>query len=351
MKKQVIAAAVAAAFAVPATAQVTVSGTLDTAVGAVTKGGSATNGQYTGFVSNTFATSGITFAGTEDLGGGLRAGFTINKQFTVSNGTATANDPTIGGQATAGVTGHSANFDVISASISGGFGSVSVGRQDIAGREGFGFGRTGNFGRTTGLSTLGDEVVNSVNYTSPTISGVTVVAATGLATGAQATTNKTTGYGISYVGGPLRVGYNYQTSDTSAGAKGKNLGIAADYNLGMARVGFIHLRGDTDTSAAGELQGNTINLNVPLGSGLEVLGSYTTLANTASTNNATNDATILQVAVTKALSKRTTVFASHTVLNNEADATFAARGTNAATSGSQTGLDPKATVIGIRHTF
>jgi hypothetical protein len=53
------------------------------------------------------------------------------------------------------------------------------------------------------------------------------------------------------------------------------------------------------------------------------------------------------VAVTKALSKRTTVYAAYTAITNQANATMSMVGTTAGTAG----LDPKATTVGISHTF
>jgi predicted porin len=333
---------------VPVAAQVTVSGTIDTGVGALDKGGSAANGSYTGMVNNSFATSGITFSGSEDLGGGMKAVFTINKQFDVNDGEGSANAPGGGNGLQGSTTSNVGNFDVISVGVSGGFGEIRLGRQDMVGREAFGIGRfTGNFGRTSGFSTHGDEIANSVMFTSPTFAGVTVALGSGLATGAQSVNEKSVGGGVRFANGPLRVGLGYQKSDISAGVTGKNYSIAADYDLGMAKIGVIRLMEDDSDATVGETKATSLNVLIPIGSGLSLVAAYHTFDNSAAADS--NDGKAAQVAVTKDLSKRTMVYAHYTKVTNEANARFSHRGvpTIAAVDGS----DNSAMVIGLRHNF
>jgi general bacterial porin, GBP family len=348
MKKHLIAAAVAATVAMPAMAQVKISGVIDTAVGNVDKGGTGTNGSFTGFINNMFGTSGITFSGSEDLGGGLKASFTINKQFTPQTGVASANDAAGGKTSGSIIEGEGANFDVATVGISGAFGSVSLGRQDMVGREAFGLGRfAGNFARTTGLSTYGDEVVNSVMYTSPAFAGVSVAVGTGLATGANSVNEKTTGYGIRFAQGKFRAGVGYQVADVSATVDAKNVSAAADYDLGMLKVGIIYLTQDADNTTAGKLKSQSFNVAIPLGSGMNIHAGYTAFDNTAAAAN--NDASAVAVALTKDLSKRTMVYAAYVSLDNEASARFNHRGVVLGASGN--GLDPQTFAIGVRHSF
>jgi general bacterial porin, GBP family len=348
MKKHLIAAAVAAAVAVPAVAQVKVSGVIDTAVGSIDKGGTGDKGSYTGFQNGLFATPGITFAGSEDLGGGLKASFTINKQFTPSTGEASSNKPGSSSSVFGEGTSNQANFDVMRVAVSGGFGEVSLGRQDMVGREAFGLGRfAGNFTRTTKLSTLGDEVGNSVMYTSPAFAGVTVAVGTGLATGANSVNEKTTGYGIRFAQGKFRAGVGYQVADVSATVDAKNVSAAADYDLGMLKVGIIYLTQDADNTTAGKLKSQSFNVAIPLGSGMNIHAGYTAFDNTAAAAN--NDASAVAVALTKDLSKRTMVYAAYVSLDNEASARFNHRGVVLGASGN--GLDPQTFAIGVRHSF
>ena len=72
MKKHLLAIAVASAVAVPAMAQVSISGRIDTSIQrAEDSAGKST----TRIDSNLLTTNEIVIAGTEDLGGGLKAGF------------------------------------------------------------------------------------------------------------------------------------------------------------------------------------------------------------------------------------------------------------------------------------
>jgi len=109
MKKHLIAAAVASAMAVPAVAQVTISGNVDTGYNsrAVKDGGVETKTTTTGF-ANRNATSTINFQATEDLGKGLKATAFINQALDATNGSLVPRD--------------------IWTSIGGGFGEVKIGR-------------------------------------------------------------------------------------------------------------------------------------------------------------------------------------------------------------------------------
>ena len=91
MKKHLIAAAVAAAVAVPAMAQnVTMDGVIDSMYGSVDRGGTAAiTGKFVGVVANVFATSQMNIRGTEDLGGGVKAGFRLSRQLGAATGTDT----------------------------------------------------------------------------------------------------------------------------------------------------------------------------------------------------------------------------------------------------------------------
>ena len=88
MKKHLIAAAVAAAVAVPAMAQnVSIYGTLEMGL-ENNKSTTATAAKTSALESHEFVSNRLGFRGEEDLGGGLKAHFRLESGLDTSNGTA-----------------------------------------------------------------------------------------------------------------------------------------------------------------------------------------------------------------------------------------------------------------------
>lgn len=116
MKKHLVAAAVATAFAGPAMAQATLSGVLDfghtdtkQTVGTTT----TKVGQSAGEGFNAWTTSRINFSATEDLGGGLKAGANVQMGLASSGSTSGSDRDTF-------------------LTLSGGFGAASIGTRETA---------------------------------------------------------------------------------------------------------------------------------------------------------------------------------------------------------------------------
>ncbi len=358
MKKHLIAAAVAAAVAVPAMAQnVTMDGVIDSMYGSVDRGGTAaTTGKFVGVVTNVFATSQMNIRGTEDLGGGVKAGFRLSRQFGAAAGT--DNGTALGTYAAAGANGPGARdsgtgWNEVSVNFSGGFGTISAGLQDIAGKEAFGYGRHGNFGRTWGaLYTMGDERAGTVNYFSPRVNGVQVVLghATGTRSGdpAALTLGKTSGVGISFEDGPVKIGYNTAKGDSGGTNTGQESALGASYNAGIATVAFSYLTHDRVKETNGKQSNTLISASAPLGGGLNLMGAWLKFKDTEVAAGTENSATGYQVALTKDLSKRTMIYAQYANLTNGAGTNYNMRGLTRATNA---GEDPSAFGIGFNHKF
>jgi predicted porin len=177
---------------------VTVSGSMDVGVGSFNT--SATpNTNRTGMQEGAFnGGSIVTISGKEDLGNGLKAGFTLQSGFNAANGAVTN-----GGNSPA-TTYSAANQTVFNrqtnVSLSGDFGTVTAGlqfnqyiaAQTSTGLPGTPFGAFDVssiiFSGTTGSSTLdagGFFNRNSVSYVSPSVAGFTAGVQSQLGTGAE----------------------------------------------------------------------------------------------------------------------------------------------------------------------
>jgi len=335
MKKHIIAAAVAAAVAVPAMAQnVSVSGVLETGYHSTKIGGAndhTVSGAY-------FTTNEIRFSGTEDLGGGLKATFTLVDEFATSTGAQTA----------AGVV-----FEESSLQLSGNFGAVKAGRFNFASRDNSGVYRFGHeFARLSGnFRNLGSQPSNSIQYVSPSFNGLTIavansngggkaVGALGVTTAAATVANQI-GYRIAYANGPLQVAYATTSADTGAAKNNTESHLGGQYDFGSFKLGLQYSRETPTTTAAEEVTATVVNLMVPMG-GFDLHASYHAVSEeTAGT------ATLGAIAVTKDLSKRTTLYAGYIGLKNGTG-----MGTAYAVNGIGTALNNDSTIVGgVRHRF
>lgn len=289
MKKHVIAAAVAAALVTPAIAQVTVSGTLDltfhgtqklsvapssgspsASQGSAIKTTSSANGIAT---TGAFSTSVLNFAGSEDLGGGLKASFFVNQTINGNDGTLGARDRFI--------------------QLDGGFGSVKIGRYASA-ADGYGTfavqGTTntagtsdssgfdlvdGTLGRTHGLtganiSTTGFSINNGTVTTAPTTqTGRGFSQSSTSDAGSFGRQNGLIEYSTpSFNGFKATFTYANESVDrdgTDYANKGqaKQTGARLDYAAGPLAVAVAHHKRDVkDETAAGALLGYTNNGSV-----------------------------------------------------------------------------------------
>ena len=285
MKKSLIALAVlAASGAAMAQSSVTLYGVADVFVG-------STNSEIAGAGQrqNVVNTSGINgsrwgLKGAEDLGGGMKAIFTLESGFNLDNGTSAQGGQLFGRQAFVG--------------LESGFGTVSLGRQysayDALHRATNMNGDAFTFNAASGVlnvnaaplaaSSIGvsangmkdysSRVDNSIAYTSPSFSGFSgaVVYSFGENKNAPATATPVfagnvngdatdnASLHIKYANGPLLVGYAYQEEKQAAVANvAPAVGFSQDknkYNLVGATYDFgvVKLNGSYNTA-----KNNTFN--------------------------------------------------------------------------------------------
>ncbi len=314
MKKALILSAIAATVAAPAFAQssVTVYGRLNVTV----------ESQKTGTVTNKGVfnnSSRIGFKGTEDLGGGLKAGFQLESGF----------NPTTG-QAAGSFWGRQSEVN-----LSGGFGTVRLG--NFTSEAYF---ATADYvsmhNHDTGDSsdTLYAAAVSStkkVAYRTPSISGLTAELAVGEANVNGG--NRGYDFATNYDAGALHLGLGAD----KAGSK-KMVAVRGLYELGALTVGG-YLQRDTNESGAGSR--TNLRLSAAYAIGADELhlnvGKAGKVGGAAGT-----DAKQFTVGVNHNLSKRTKVYGYYTKTDNSAAAAYG--------SGA-VGQDLSAIAVGVRHNF
>lgn len=330
MQKKIIALAVAALASTAAFAQsnVTVYGVLDVSYQNIKfDGAKAQTAINSGFMSG----SRLGFRGTEDLGNGLKALFTLEYGLTVDANT--------------GV-GAGTNARQQFVGLTGGFGTAVAGRLQTTGYDFTfawlpGVSATGldayNLIGNTTLINASSRADNAVAYISPSFGGLTAAvnharlteSRNSNVTGEDGTANLAS---LSYANGPLTAGlvYSQANLDQTAGKPDvKEVAVRAAYNFGVANVGFAWQ--NRDHSAANDKDSKWgLGVTVPVGNGV-IAANY----GRASIDTANNmDHKAIALGYIHNLSKRTNAYVGYRK-----------------TSGDSAYLEHRAFAAGIRHSF
>lgn len=276
--------------------------------------------------------------GSEDLGGGLKAGFNLESGFSVANGAAQA----------AGLFARRATV-----ALSGGFGEVQIGRQftpealAVFAMDPFDAGSPAGPANT--WSTLNFRTNNGIVYTSPNLGGVT--ARLMYAPGGDMPVkgaNNDVGGSIGYANGPINIAaaFDNRTNDLNTG-KRKFLSVGGNYNFGVAKA-FFALRSQKGTTQAGtapvDARSFWVGGEIPFG------GVHTVRFAVGKVNDglATNrDATGLGLGYFYDMSKRTNFYSIIGRINNK----LAVGGYTVDNGLFNAGGDSQAITFGIRHKF
>lgn len=300
MKKSLIALAVlAASGAAFAQSTATISGSIS--VGVMDTGAAGAKSAVSTLGGGANAVNIIT---SEDLGGGLKAGFNSQMRFNAATG-----DMNSSGSG-------NALFHAANAYISGGLGTVAVGKIAEASNCAFDpWGCTGGAGVIAGAAGVSGLIAagtqgQSVSYATPTIGGFSASYQTTVSTRA----NERTVLNLGYANGPLAVQFLQSKSSAnviSNGAlgaaataatdvAGKGTSIGASYDLGVAKLAVFNAKTESDTGATtADITGYTAS--VPM-------GAVTLLAGFAKNKSAAATAdTKVGLGANYALSKRTTI--------------------------------------------
>jgi len=340
MKKALIALAVLGLTGGAAVAQssVTLFGVIDADVKYVKTGGLTVKKLDSGGLN----TSRFGVRGTEDLGGGLKAGFWLESQVDVDTGVAGGGSAFWGRRATVSLTGdfgevrlgrnktvsrlHLEDFDPTSFT---GLGSVSAVYSNLGSANGTSFGRADNLVSYSLPGNLGGFY-----------GGVDVSAGEGVGT------NKGQSVRVGYKGGPLHVSGAYaSTSNAADTSKFKLTSVGAAYDFGVIRPAFAY----TESKYLSRKQEIwTLSATAPLGQG-QLWGSYTSAKTSGETGFATvGTPKLFALGYIYNLSKRTALYTTYSELKNDGTTRFAVGGAPAATANGlkSTGFD-----VGIRHSF
>jgi len=309
MKKSLIALAALAATSAFAQSSVQVVGTFDPSFASVqTTYGNNTSVTNQLIRNNTQGTSQITFKGTEDLGGGLKASFLLENDFDAGK------DARNGAAGPAG----SSNSNLGSLggeqylNLEGGFGKIALGAPNTPtlfsqSQNPFGTKIGGGFGQINSGKVRNN---NTVMYSTPTMSGFTGHLA--MSTKTKDATNVTTtaditDIGLFYNNGPLAVMYtSYKVAATATVAEKTDNNLTAAYDLGVAKIGVAYFT--QKQTALADAKGTAVFATVPLSAQLSLLANFGQNDSALATNL---DSKISAVGLKYNFSKMTSVYARY----------------------------------------
>lgn len=332
MKKfQLAALALAAAIAVPAQAQssVTLFGVVDLSLRNVKN-----NTSQKQLGTSGLTTSRIGFRGTEDLGGGLKAHFWLEGGLNPDDGNATGQ--TWQRRSTLG--------------LQGGFGEVRMGREKNA--DGLTWEQLDPFADTgmTAISRIErgygtanliasyPRSSNMVSYYTPAMGGF--FGALHAAAGEGAAGNKHIGGRLGYNAGPLFAVFSYGTTEANASLDVKRYTFGATYDMKVVKLHGMYA--NTDAGAADQ-KNWMLGITVPVGQTV-LRASYNKMDGGGSIN--TLEARSFNLGAHYNLSRRTAIYAMYADIANTGTAFTVASG-----SPLTAGRDSSGYEFGVRHSF
>jgi predicted porin len=360
MNKKVIATAVLVCCSGGAYAQssVTIYGTADAAYVRESGGVAGTANKIT---SGAAAASRIGFRGTEDLGNGVSALFTLETGFRLDTGEVDSSGTIFNRQAFVGLKSKA--------------GTLTIGRQytpwhQALAQVGDPF-ATGYAGGSKNLfPDFGSNVrtSNTVMYSAPATMGFTAdVAYSAGEQSGDSSAGEQAGASIGYAKGPLnvRLAYNHKNSDVAPvpgvvavnRSVGRNMLLAANYDFKVVKAYFAYSKDEGFNSAPLGNTGNPFGGARPTPStdGNEILlgvsapvGSGTLLASVMRKDDKTSfnqDARSWGVGYLHPLSKRTNFYTAYGSIDNKNGAGYTVA------NNSESGTGDRAFNLGVRHNF
>lgn len=305
------------------------------------KGGAA--GSVTKVGSGVQSQSRFGFKGTEDLGGGMHAGFVLEGGIAIDTGASTQGGLLFGRTSLV--------------SLDGGFGAVQLGRfftphyiTLVAIADPF---QTGFAGDSANLmATSGTRTSNTIKYTTPKFSGLTAELAYvfGEVAGDNAA-GRQIGAAVAYANGPLKLRLGYNTKNNNAGptthlGNADNTLLATNYDFGPA-TGFLAYginKGLNSSplsasnpygsavapTASTDSRDMLIGVTVPFGANT-LIASFINKKDRTALNQGANQ---YAIGYTYGLSKRTDLYTSYAHIANKNGAGYTVGNSNESGSGN-----------------
>ena len=264
--------------------------------------------------------------GTEDLGGGMKGLFVLEGGLT----------PDTGASAVISNQGGSLFGRQSWVGLSGGFGTVGLGRQyaaydDLRGATNNVY--DSNFATTatvwgTGLQDYQDRSSNSIKYTSPDFAGFSGAVTYGFGENKTATTDAegVVAVHVKYANGPLLIGFAHQTekqvistanslfvslAPATVNSTRKYNMVGASYDFGVAKITAQYNQAKGQTSATASASDKEVNVGVSVPFGAAAIAAGLSRAKSEGSgvgNGGTNKGTGVSLLGTYALSKRTNLY-------------------------------------------
>jgi predicted porin len=364
MKKSLLALAVLGAFAGAASAQtnITIYGIADVGIQRTDTNAPGVNPTWS-LSSGIRNGSRLGFKGSEDLGGGLSAIFTLENGFNIDDGSMAQGGPTANTRGTTRLFGRQAWVGLNSNTI----GALKLGRQytpmhiALDSIDPFGTGLAGNIENV--FNAYGIRMDNAINYTTANYAGLSGTVAYGMGeqAGGGFAANRSIGASVGYNNGPINAVLAYHKAKPVAGAtlatspavdaRTITLGGTYDFRVVKAHAAFASNRGTPGFSTANGISGTSgfgivgpaaaatnlksrdymLGVTAPVGAG-KVMASWVRHDDRQATNT---DADQYALGYAYDLSKRTNVYTSVARLNDK----------------SPTNIDSNTFNVGIQHRF
>ena len=352
--------ALSAAAAAQAQSSYNVYGVIDLSVGSMQLSGlptAADNKRLTKVDGNNMTTSYLGFKGVEDLGGGLKAGFTLEaflRPDTGAAGRSDANTTVTPNVPADNFWGRAANVY-----LSSDLGKLTLGRQgnlvfgQVVGYNPLG----GAFGLSPAVrltyGAVGNDVAdsgvsNAITYQTPNLAGFTASVQVQLGEDSTKAQDTTYAGAVSYTAGPLSVGASMQRVRSATApkpaltaAQSQNFGlVSASYDFGVAKLFAQYGQlGNNGYTGTGNIDTDVVQVgaSVPVTKDSKVLVSYGQSKEepVSGTTPAAVKHDIFTLAYDLWLSKRTDVYAAY-MYDKEKAAGFKAG---------------NSVVFGVRHAF
>ncbi|WP_334189520.1 porin [Noviherbaspirillum sp.] len=344
MKKSLLAFTLVGTFAYSAVAQtnVTIYGVADAGI-AINDSDAPTDARTYRLESGQQSGSRLGFRGTEDLGGGLSAIFTLENGFSIDNGQLGQGGRLFGRQAWVGLNGN--------------FGAVKFGRQynpirpALESIDPFALGLAGNM--TNVFLAYGERADNTINYSTPKFGGFSGQVAYSLGEIAGSTSaGRQAGLLLGYNSGPINVvlAYHDQNLATATGANSGSadtimLGGTYDFSVAKLHAAYAVNKGETAAGATNvDSTDMMLGLTAKLGAG-NVIASYMRKNNDLAGNG---DSNLWAIGYTYDISKRTNLYTSYGRVKNDPTGLV---GFGGPLTAAGAGRDPSTFNVGVRHRF